>query len=931
MIIALVLLQIFARQIRPPTRVTISRRADYYSKILSSQYDAIHRSKRANYAKRDTPSDRYDRLKAMMDELPEVKRVNTHESGGSSSSDELVGEHPDLGKHRGGRNDLTEAGAHKLRRQRLAQSPSLLINSALNYTTRACSPLRSSFSSTNCNQRLRQSQRKRSTGPPRAKASTKSQPRRVASNLNKREKHVAFKEPVTPERRSRTGTCTTHPVSPVLSCLPAPLKGGYHGGIDPMGHRMPEESFESQESDDASIFAFRETVKADATRDQSQRRQGQHSTKHRTPCSNAKETHSNLHSVTVRKESKEDKIGIFLQLHKFKQGNRLVVSHISPTGKFANSGIEFGDIVVSINSEDMLENPQTEKALEIVTTATETITIVVQKNVESNDTQLATPSTDGNIHMLYPEKAERIDDDNEVFSNNKVRKREKIAGDGSMLISKDTEIKGSVSITTNESWKLSGVIVVNIEKSHPSEKPGIRLGIKETATGRAIYISKMSQSSPFTKTPIRTGDVILSINNMSLHNQDDVVDAYSALGKSGKRITLVAKKGGESLNDFLLDERRQEVVSKGKNRSGEASTNSLVTAHTVGTTISGGSERAESFFSSEPVKDMLTDEIITFKPKRMGENNAQKDDVDNASRAVSTMSTSCDDFEFDEQSYGASLFGYNASSSVTIAKKSPDEDIGVGMLVITTEWGRLLVVSNIAPRSVACDTDLKVGDAILAINGTSFRRNPSAAKASSLVRDAPRVVRIEFQKLSSFSPAVPVDPNTSKIEKVEKSEEHKSMPTKSPESQTSQTLEKLIRKERPTFSGGPLSSGKQKEGESHSSPKRPKSSEKRQKLRIIVTKESKGQDVGIGLKVLNNDLIVTKTSSKGLLRNAPLVYGDVVLSINGVSFRNDPDANEALKVVKDTLGQVTFEILKMKNIDDGMQTKAHSSKGTGKY
>jgi len=82
-----------------------------------------------------------------------------------------------------------------------------------------------------------------------------------------------------------------------------------------------------------------------------------------------------------------------------------------------------------------------------------------------------------------------------------------------------------------------------------------------------------------------------------------------------------------------------------------------------------------------------------------------------------------------------------------------------------------------------------------------------------------------------------------------------------------------------------------------------------------VTKEYQGQKVGIGVERLNNKLVVTEVSPRGLLRNAPLVHGDTVLSINEVSFRNNPSAKEAFLVVNDAPEKVTFEILKTEHFD----------------
>jgi hypothetical protein len=69
-----------------------------------------------------------------------------------------------------------------------------------------------------------------------------------------------------------------------------------------------------------------------------------------------------LHTVTAPKLSRRDKIGIFVGLKTFSYGKRLVVSRVAPNGKFGNSGVEVGDIVVSINGKSMVERPSSWEA-----------------------------------------------------------------------------------------------------------------------------------------------------------------------------------------------------------------------------------------------------------------------------------------------------------------------------------------------------------------------------------------------------------------------------------------------------------------------------------------------------------------------------------------------------------------------------------------
>ncbi|VEU43397.1 unnamed protein product [Pseudo-nitzschia multistriata] len=723
-----------------------------------------------------------------------------------------------------------------------------------------------------------------------------------------------------------------------FGCWPVEAKNCY----DPMGHKTSRESSSSVQShEESSIFdGVKKNFNAGKTLDQLVDLHEQQNSKTWISYLDKEGISPSLYSVTVRKGHRNEKIGIFVHLKRFPFGNRLVVSQISPAGKFADTGIEVGDVVVSINAENMIKDPKTQRALDIVTSATDTVTIVVQKHLDSDDFQSATETSISSIskdissiakkkpHFQTIEKVKTMDgsehkpirkNSEDINKRNTARKREEMTSDGSMLISKDTELKGPVSISMKESWKLTGAIVVSIEKSDSSENPGIRMGMKETSSGRAVCISEISPSSLFARTPLRMGDIILSINNVSLHDNADVFDAYAAMGKSEKRITLVAKKGGESLNDFLLAARSQPVMKGKLNHSGHDSFDSQLsskTAGTVGTTASGESGRGGSNDSFESFDGKSEDGVIGFKSTEEWKSNFRHDAVNNASKAVSSPSRSRNEFEFDEESYGASLFGYNASSNVRIIKSYCDEDIGFKMLEITTEWGRLLVVSNVTPRSLASCTDLKVGDAILSINGISFRKKASAARASSIIRDAHREVYIEYQKLSSFSPAVPVDLQIRHHEKgevlktrsfdsydsVSKKQADVSHSEKLKGNEENSSLEKALasgqekqvgryapqrRQNSPVNTSerrqnSPVNTPERRQNSSVNTPVRRKnSSVNYQKLRVTVTKDEKKQTVGISLATVNNKLIVTEISAKGLLRHSPLVHGDTILAING--------------------------------------------------
>ena len=286
-----------------------------------------------------------------------MKRVNSYGSDSSSSSVEHTG------KHHTGRNECTEAAAHRLRRQRLAKSPSLLINSAVNYTTRACSPqrppltagvtpspVRSLQSTRQPQQKMMNSKVYSPKNPP-----LPSRPKHVGSNSSKPEKHVAFSEPVT-LLLTRQGSDFISDAAPIKTG-PVKVNSSFASGLDPMGYHTSENSLCSRQSDEAtSIFA-------DVTKNVNAEKTSEKLEKKWISYVDEEGIFPNLHSVTVRKRSINEKIGIYVHFYPFDYGDRLVVSDISPTGKFASSGIEVGDIVVSINGENMLEDPKTQKAV----------------------------------------------------------------------------------------------------------------------------------------------------------------------------------------------------------------------------------------------------------------------------------------------------------------------------------------------------------------------------------------------------------------------------------------------------------------------------------------------------------------------------------------------------------------------------------------
>jgi predicted metalloprotease with PDZ domain len=80
---------------------------------------------------------------------------------------------------------------------------------------------------------------------------------------------------------------------------------------------------------------------------------------------------------------------------------------------------------------------------------------------------------------------------------------------------------------------------------------------------------------------------------------------------------------------------------------------------------------------------------------------------------------------------------------------------------------------------------------------------------------------------------------------------------------------------------------------------------------VTVQKQSKNERLGVAVVVRAGHLYINEISSSGLFVNTQLEINDLVVSINGVSFRSNPNAQEALAVVQNVKSTVTFVVKKL--------------------
>jgi hypothetical protein len=330
---------------------------------------------------------RYDCNEFRVSDIPSLKQANSFESSNSSSSDH---------------NDLSEgAAANRLRRQRLAQTQLLTTNPSFDTASEgSCrcfqnvqhqeqirlfsvyaggTPPRSfqpsfdtaSEGSYRCFQNVQHQEKTQlpsmyagGTPPHSFQPSDQSQtkmflttnpfipprPTRARSNIGNTVKHVAFSEPVESvvseigdDKRNFTrfhaveqkiSIRNSGEESSIFQDVTTPYENNYLDDI--LGQLQDTKVNHNSSPDISDGISYLD----------------------KDHCDYAPQ----IHSVTVYKNSQSDKIGIYVGLEKFDFGNRLVISMIASNGKFADSGIEEGDIVISINNESMVEDPSPQRA-----------------------------------------------------------------------------------------------------------------------------------------------------------------------------------------------------------------------------------------------------------------------------------------------------------------------------------------------------------------------------------------------------------------------------------------------------------------------------------------------------------------------------------------------------------------------------------------
>jgi C-terminal processing protease CtpA/Prc len=257
------------------------------------------------------------------------------------------------------------------------------------------------------------------------------------------------------------------------------------------------------------------------------------------PTRRSSHTKDNFCSVTVRKSDPKQKAGIRLEQE---TDGRIRVSNIASNGLFADSEIEIGDIVLSINSKRLTAGQGPEDLVDVIRNAKTKVTVVVKKtNME--------PRKEAPVKK----NPDEISDNNTVRRDSYYTGKTKHKRDGSISL-KYTDADDKKAAQTTD------VTTISATKAIENEDAGLVFAIHN----KMLFLSEMAADSIFQDTSLEVGDRVLSINDMNFRGYADAAQAQTIVKKAKKAVTVIVEKGVAGFQKprkSILGKKKQPIVS----------------------------------------------------------------------------------------------------------------------------------------------------------------------------------------------------------------------------------------------------------------------------------------------------------------------------------------------------------------------------------
>ena len=269
---------------------------------------------------------------------------------------------------------------------------------------------------------------------------------------------------------------------------------------------------------------------------------------------------------------------------------------------------------------------------------------------------------------------------------------------------------------------------------------------------------------------------------------------------------------------------------------------------------------------------------------------------------VSTSSLSLESSQSNHSGTSSSSFG--SLSCITVRKKDPSSKAGIQL---EQDSKGQVTITNIASNGLFAKTDLKVGDIVLAVNKKKLSEGEGPEVLMNIVHKF-STISISVKKPSRASSiGAPLKRRPKKKQRDRcsilwgSSHHHKLKPRKHPPRDTKNSFIDAYYGDLAQCNSdesGPLKLENDTTKTTQDDPTNC--------LTISASKASPSQCIGVDMKVKNNRLVVKSVSDDGIFWTTNLMPGDIILSINDLSFRKFADVQYAISTMEKAPLMVTL-------------------------
>jgi C-terminal processing protease CtpA/Prc len=505
-----------------------------------------------------------------------------------------------------------------------------------------------------------------------------------------------------------------------------------------------------------------------------------------TGSQHKRSTHAkdNMISVTVRKDDPSEKAGIRLSLL---ENGRVVVTAVAKNGLFADSEVEVGDIVLSINGKRLRKGEGAEALVNVVEKAEDKVTAVVKK-----------------ANMKDRKERKKIDR-GKTEDNNKETKK---SYEGIAVHNPDGSLKLGAVKTEDANGPDSQIAIAASKVSKDQD-----IGLKFQVQDKMLFVVDIDEDSIFHDSALAIGDRVVSINDMNFRSFADANYAMVILKKAEVTVTIVVEKGHENfkpdptvaVKEASKDKnpvkrsssKSKPGVRRSKSKEGsdlvkedpapkrslkknKSSDDALISKNSTRST--SGTNKSAKGIKKSSTKDKAStkksDTIPKSSARSSGASSKKKkaapvkvpvpsDEEDEELMALWDSDDSSSGGSFGEESTTASMSDsleedvkkavkektsksdmpdiskmFHKETTITAPKEFAKQDVGISFVLREN----LLLVSAVSRKSIFMSTSLDVGDRVLSINDQNFRINPDQNKASLALKTSKEAVSLIVQK-----------------------------------------------------------------------------------------------------------------------------------------------------------------------------------------